>query len=212
MESTNSLEKFLDDQCTHPELKEALIYCIQQWRAKRRIEIFKFSHPIRVVLRDQNKIGWLSMFEGLASKQWRQVQHQYYAQKGIRKSSRKWIKGVLLKLHYFAWKQWNHRNKINNQGKSTREKEASEHLDHEITRQLVTRMKELLPADRRRLSLNLIVLLRKPKYVKVKWMTNAAAARQRYLRIKQQKADLDTISKEQSPLFKFLKTGCLRGK
>ena len=147
--------------------------------------------------------------EGAASKTWQQIQLAYYKQKRIRKSSRKWIKGVLVQLHYMAWKQWNHRNKINCIVTKPQEALAHQLMDEEITLLLSTQMHELRPGDRHRLNRNLMDLLNKPFKYKKNWLANITSARQRYFRIKHNNAELIVRSKRASRLYQWAKGGSL---
>ena len=133
-------------------------------------------------MHDQNNIGWLDLLEGRASKQWQLIQMQYYKDKDMKKLSKKWIKGVLVQLHHLAWKQWDHRNKINQRVTKPQAARAIQMLDADITDMLTLQMNELLPGDKRRLNRNLIDLLGKPVEYKKKWLCHTRTARQRYLR------------------------------
>ena len=156
-------------------------------------------------LQEQSRIGWLDLFEGLASKSWQRLQHNYYTSNHIRKSNRKWIRGVPSSLHHMGWKQWDHRNKINKTVTKPDEKAALEALDFQIIKQVSTRVHELVPGDCRRFDKNLITLLNKFLPQKKSWLANVATARQRFFRIQQQDKELDLLQKEQSALLRWMK-------
>ena len=123
----------------------------------------------------------------------------------MRKSSRRWIRGLLTQLHYLARKQWDHRNQINQQANNPAQAQLIRTLDDEITELISHQLHELFPGDKQRLNRNLMELLNKPLRHKRSWLVNARTARQRFLRHQANKADLDAHSKRTSKLFQCLK-------
>jgi hypothetical protein len=203
-ESIKSFSSYMDKHKTHPGIKHALVYCLQQWRLQKRIDPFACTPAVRTAIRDQHKIGWLDLFEGLAAKSWQRIQMLYHEQHGFRRSGSKWLRGILLQLHHMGWKQWDHRNKINTQVTKPEEAEAVDLLQHEITKQLTTRMHQLSLRDYRRHNRNLIQLLHKPLSYRKSWLVNVTSSRQRFLRIQQQDNDLVVQSKASSRLFQWM--------
>ena len=203
--SISTLEKHLTKEKTHPELQEAILQCLKKWRRGQRILPFEFSYPVRLAVREQNKIGWLDLLEGRATKQWQIIQKQYYEDNNMRKSSRRWIRCLLVQLHHLAWKQWNHRNQINQRVTKPALAEMVHKLDAEITTILSTQMHEMFSGDRTRLRMNLLTLTNKPIRYKKSWLANACAARQRFLRHRTRQADLKAHSKQASKLFQYFK-------
>lgn len=171
--------------------------------------MFQFPNPIRQAIREQSKIGWLDMMEGAAAKTWQSIQRQYYKSKQIRKSSKKWMRGVLLQLHHVAWKQWNHRNKVNVTATQPQTALAEQLINEEISLQLTTRMHELMPGDYQRLNKNLVQLLSKSFQYKSNWLANVTAARQRYLRRQTNNAELIAQSRNTSRLYQYFIGGTL---
>jgi hypothetical protein len=98
--SIDSIQKFLEAEQTRPDLQDAIIQCIRKWRAREPIHLSEYQPDIQEVIRQQHSIGWLDMLECLPAKGWQQLQKQYYNDQQVRKSSRKWIKGVLHQLHH----------------------------------------------------------------------------------------------------------------
>ena len=123
----------------------------------------------------------------------------------MRKSSRRWIKGLLVQLHHLAWKQWDHRNKINQRITNPALAEMVKKVDDEITVIITSQLHEMFPGDRTRLKRNLWDLTNKPMRYKRSWLANACTARQRFLRHRTKQADLKTHSKQASRLFQFFK-------
>ena len=202
-ESMEGFLKKLDDLGTHPGIKEALPYCLRQWRKGQNIQHQSFSAPVQAAILCQDKIGWQDLFEGLLAKEWRMLQQCQYSKKGSRKSSRKWMKSVLLSLHHMAHKLWEHRNQIKVKTNNPQLKLAGEHLDSAITDQLLNKMHELYPEDRHRLRRNLLELLSKSTTSKQQWYGRALACRQLFIRDRENDRKLKVIAREQSPLWQW---------
>ena len=183
----------------------AAILYLRTWRLGQRVLPFAFPHPIRLAVHEQNKIGWLDLLEGRASKQWQLIQKQHYEDHNMRKSSKRWIRGLLKQLHYLAKKQWEHRNQINQQTNNPAQAQLVRTINDDISELINHQLHELFPGDKTRLNCNLFELLGKPLRHKRSWLANARTARQRYLRHLHNKADLDAHSKRTSKLFKYLK-------
>ena len=197
--SLEQLRKYLEKELTHPGIiKEAILYGLTRWRDNRKVDFLRFPNPVRRAVPDQTKIGWLVLMEGAAARSWQVIQLQCYKRRRIRKSGRKWIKGLLVKLHHMAWKQWNHRNKIKATITEPHEARADALLNQEITHILTTQMHEMSPADKHSLNRNLIELLNKSEESQRAWLLNASTARQQFLRTQQQNAELVAHSKETS--------------
>ena len=201
--SITSVQKHLTKQKTCPILQQSLIKCLRKFRMDQPIDPNDFPLPVRLAVHDQNKIGWLDLLEGRASKQWQLIQMQYYKDKDMKKSSKKWIKGVLVQLIHLAWKQWDHRNKINQRVTKPQAARAIKLLDEDITEMLTTQMHELLSGDKRRLNRNIIDLLAKPVAYKKKWLCHTRIARQRYLRKLRHDDDLVDDSARTATLYEW---------
>ena len=94
----DKLRQYLSRVDNHPELEDALITAVSQWRQGLAIELRQFSPSVQSALRQQHDIGWKNLLEGLAGSQWRQLQDQHFATSHIRASSRRWLRGTLVHL------------------------------------------------------------------------------------------------------------------
>ena len=121
-----------------------------------------------------------------------------------KKSSKKWAKGVISSLHHLAHKQWTHRNNVKQESTNPQVRMAERELNKEITKQLLTRMHELYPQDRRNLNRNLTALLSKKRSQKLHWFERAQAARQKFIRDREQDQELRVKSRKNSALLKML--------
>ena len=133
-ESLEGIKNYLHDQQTHPELQRAIMYSFWQWRKGRLIDFLQFSAPVRRAVVEQSHIGWLDMLEGAPSKQWQRVQAAHYQDLGMRKSSLKWMRGLLTRLQKLAWKQWDHRNQVKHEDLQPHDAHAIGRLNREVMR------------------------------------------------------------------------------
>jgi hypothetical protein len=109
LKSVQTMGKFLSETQTRPDLQDAIIECLQRWRKKLPIQLNQYQKDVRAVIKSQHAIEWMDFLEGLPAKGWRALQHNNYRDEHIKKSSRKWIRELLLKLHQMGHKQWKHR-------------------------------------------------------------------------------------------------------
>ena len=134
----------------------------------------------RRLAEDHDDLGWTNFIEGRISKQFMEIQLQYYVRKRSRKSARKWTSGLIERLIGLIHNQWSYRNsKIHYAshygGETTREYE-------EIMRsisQLVndTDPEELLPEDRHLMEVDFHQLATSNSNVRRNWASAVVAAR-----------------------------------
>jgi hypothetical protein len=187
-------------------MQDAILTSLNNWRNKQPISLGPFQPDIRTAIRQQHKIGWLDLLECLPAKEWQSLQQLYYREQHIRKSSRKWIRGLLAKLHHLAHKQWRHRNHIKTNVTKPSEQEHIQLLHEEITHQYTLGPDQLLPGDKSNLNQNLLRLLARSLPYKKGWYTSICAARQRAIRKAAQDDSIILASKASSALYQFLKT------
>jgi hypothetical protein len=60
----------------------------------------------------QDSIGWEIILEGTLPHAWAQHQHSHYLKIGSKKSDKRWLVQLILKLWNTAWDLWEHRNNI----------------------------------------------------------------------------------------------------
>lgn len=203
--SMKRLESFLATNDTDPDLHTGLIDCLTRWRQDRPIPIQHYPPAVRQVLWEQHKLGWKNLLEGLPSIAWRRHQHQYFAQQGLQKSSRQWVRHLLQHTHHLAWHQWDHRNTVKHKTVRPRHQRAVVMLDREIIREYSRGLTTLLPADRHHLRHNIVNLLDKPLRVKKAWFVNVTTARIRYDRLLHQDNERTRLSEEASKLLRWMR-------
>lgn len=190
---------------TDPELAGSLLYCLNKWRQGTPIHLRDIPSNYRITIQQQHELGWQSLLEGLPTKQWQIQQLQYYKRRKLRKSSRRWIKGLLLKLHYLSWNQWDHRNRIKHDTIQPEKLRALEILDREIMAQHAKGTADLQIGDRAHLEENLIVLLQRQPNYKKHWLANVLASRQRSERIRRNDNEYSDLSPEALFLQRWMK-------
>ena len=203
---------FLSSHDTYPALQTALLDCLTAWRKGQPIDIQAYPSDIRLAIAQQTKIGWLDLLEGLPAKQWMVLQRQYLVSTGKRSSPRKWLRGLMLKLHHLAWNQWNHRNKCNKKYLKPNDKQGRNLLHQAIARHMREGPSKVLVGDRQLFDHNLVSLFRRPLHSKQDWVANVIDAKQRYQRIILQEDDLKAVSQSDSQLLHWMKHGHFRMK
>jgi hypothetical protein len=138
-------------------------------------------------------------------KGWQCLQRKYISEEGLKKSSRKWIQGLLRKLCNLNHAQWVHRCNVNATITKPQEREHIKLMHDLITAEFSSGEEGLLPGDRHLLNCNILRMLQRPLSYKKSWLVRIHAARQRALRIKAKQDDLKLQSQEKSRLYQWLK-------
>jgi hypothetical protein len=176
---------------TDPKLQDALLSCVSCWRQCQPINPTQFAPKVCSLIRQQHAIGWKNLIEGLPSRLWKQGQQQYYDEHRIRKSSRRWIQGVLARLTRLGRGQWIHRNDEKHSKQKPRHKRALNLLRKAIMWLYSKRTQDLLPGDHGHMNVNLCDLLSRSIAYQQAWYTNVVTARNRCLRIRYQDPELE---------------------
>ena len=205
--SIDKLQNYLTDTNTRPEISDAILHCLNQWRTSSPIILNRFPTDIQIAVKHQQAIGWLDLLESLPSRQWRTLQHQYYRQQNLRKSSNRWCKGLLSHLHYMAYAQWKHRNHIKHNVRKPRDTVALALIHNEITTQLVRGFNDLPIGDANRFQVCSAALFAKSVPYKLAWIKNLLTARQRAERIARDDAEWKQQSQQQSLILRIARGG-----
>jgi hypothetical protein len=201
--SIDSLQAFLTKEATRPDLHDAIVQCIQRWRKQQPIHLRDYQDDIQQVIRQQHIIGWLDFMECLPAKGWQILQRQYYQTEGIQKSSRRWLRGLLLQLHHMGHKQWRHRCDIKNNITQPNDRAHIDLLHTEIEQQFELGAADLPVGDQTLLSHNILHLLDKSLAYKKGWLARIWAARQRAHRIATHNDELVLQSKAASQVYQW---------
>jgi hypothetical protein len=116
--------------------------------------------------------------EGLPSKYWQLLQRQYLHEEGKRKSSRRWIRGLLIKLHQLNHQQWKHWCKTKAHITQPALHKQEDMLNKVISKKMAHGAAELDPGDQSILDQNIIQLLWKLVPYKKARVTRILAAQQ----------------------------------
>ncbi|MGL5934842.1 MAG: hypothetical protein ACRCZI_04390, partial [Cetobacterium sp.] len=134
-QSMEKLEKYLTNEITSPDVQEAVTHCLKRWQSQKAIQLYKFPREVKEVILQQHKIGWLDFLECLPAKGWQMLQRRYYREEGLQKSSKRWLRGLLLQLHHLGHKQWRHRCEVKNNITKPTEQELLNTIHIEIKQQ-----------------------------------------------------------------------------
>ena len=205
-ENTTTLASTLDELDTHPAIQEVLLSSIHNWRHSLEMNI-PIPPEVHQAFHEQQQIGWRNLLEGLPSKQWALLQQRYYNSIGSRRTGRSWIRKVLHKLHKLARDQWLHRNSIKHDVLQPRQLAMRRDLNAAICAEYLKGAEDLPPGDVIRFANPLASILLKQLDYRKAWLANVVAARNRQYKKRLHNDRVTTISKEQSILFQWMKTG-----
>jgi hypothetical protein len=167
----DKVQQFLTREKTRPDVQDAIGECIQKWRTKHSVHLKEYMKEVQEVIRQQHKIGWLDFLECLPAKEWQRLQRQYYQDEGLQKSSRRWLRGLLLQLHHLGHRQWVHRCDIKNNVTRTNEKDHIEIFHTKIEQQFMMGKDELSTGGQALLDYNILGLLDQSLAYKKGWVT-----------------------------------------
>ena len=204
------LNKYMDNQDTDQNIQNAIVQGLQCWQQALPIDATDYPLDIQEALTIQTNIGWKSLMEGLAAKQWQKLQALYYTRCNLQKSSKKWIIGLLQKCNHLAFSLWEHRNHIKHHVTKKRYHDGIDALNTEIIRQFMQSTPGLFPKDQRRyFKHNLITVLRKNFSYKKSWLANILSARKHHLRKQTNNQTRDDTSKDASNIIRWMRSGRL---
>jgi hypothetical protein len=76
----------------------------------------------------QDAIRWTNLVEGCVAKWWEDIQSQYYAMIGSKRSGQQWMVAIIQKMRDVTWDLWEQRNGIIH----SKENEATLHNMEEV--------------------------------------------------------------------------------
>jgi hypothetical protein len=208
--SLDKLDNYLINEETKPELRDAILRCLKMWRNQEPIRLKEFPPEVRTLIQQQHNVGWLAFTEGLLVKGWRRTQRQYIQEEGLKRSSTKWTKGLLIGLHHLNHNQWKHRCDIKVSVNNPQEQEGQKLLHDLIEREFLLGTEGLSVGDKDLLNCSVLQLMRRSLTYKKGWITRVHAARQRAARIAANNDELVLQSKGKSRLYQWLETHSTR--
>ncbi len=110
---STKLDQDLVTMETAPELRRTIIRKITNWRRRRRVTAqVTNKYGEREASEHQDQIGWTNFMLGRMAPEWAAAQQYYYDWLGRRKTGRRWLVAITVKLLNLSWDMWDHRNKI----------------------------------------------------------------------------------------------------
>jgi hypothetical protein len=155
----------------------------------------------------QKRIGWKQLIEGLAGTSWKLFQHNYYVEQKIRKSSNKWIKGLLTHLIRLGRKQWLHRNDVKHNTGRPRQKRMISLLNREIARINLQGRTSVMTNDQQMFRWNICILLKKSLPYRKNWLVNVLTAMNWRKRFFDQDNQATVITPVQQEVLDWIQTG-----
>jgi hypothetical protein len=169
-----NLKTWLDDKCTHPKMRDAILSGLNSWHYKVQ-DPFKTSIPwLHELCAKQQKCGWRNFFEGLLLSDWRDAIQDYHRKLSSKKSPKRWISALIRKMWLIAWDLWEHRNGY------LHNKEVSlliQQVDSAISDQFSIGCADLDGSTRALFRGGLQAVLDKPFDVKQQWLRRIQQAR-----------------------------------
>ena len=110
---TKKLDQELVTMETAPEIRRTIIRKITNWRRRQRMAAqVTNKYGERKASEHQDQIGWTNFMLGRMSPEWAAAQQSYYDWLGRRKTGRRWLVAITVKLLNLSWDMWDHHNKI----------------------------------------------------------------------------------------------------
>ena len=109
----STLRKGLLQQSTSPEATEMIIENLNAWRENKPARNYNGpARDLREAIEHQASIGWEPFIRGFVSNRWRQMQKKHLEKLKSKKSNRRWVSSLIIKLWQISWDMWRFRNGI----------------------------------------------------------------------------------------------------
>ena len=170
------LEDWMLESQTDPDIQEAVIHSLNQWRYPSR-SASPIPSSLKVSMDQQNDIGWQSFLEGWIAMDWECVQQEYYDFLKSRKTGKRWIIALIKKLWLVAWDLWEHRNNILHTQTNAISKEKLQTANRKLSK-LFCKYQAVLSStiDKYLFEVPLQQLLQKDLHYKEEWIKNLESA------------------------------------
>ena len=110
--SLASLDEWLSDQKTCPDLRKLLIHALSRWRLGldvTNLRSFQFEW-CENIFESQQIIGWRQLMGGCLSIEWAMAQQTYFKWMGIRRTGKRWVVSLIKRMWEISWDLWDDRN------------------------------------------------------------------------------------------------------
>jgi exonuclease III len=177
--SIATLTEYLDLNDAPPEMSEAILSRLAQWRSNIPFtDKPTWSLTLCLALHQQDEIGWKNFMEGLPAKLWSPYVFSHFTVMQYKRCPRRWFTRLLMAVLNVAWSQWEYRNHFLHQDGRPRFQRAVAILKHHITREFLRGIQDLPPSDHHHFSTSLLHILTRTTAYQKHWYTNVIAARQ----------------------------------
>ena len=178
--SIESLEEWLRANKTCPDLRRLLLHIMDRWRNDLRVtNISNYEFDIcNKVYVAQELIGWRQMLGGCLTIEWAKAQQVYYEWLGIRKTGRRWVTALILKLWQISWDLWDDRNEMLHKTPLAADLSGAASLDLAISKECQLGSEGLPPIVRSIFPRDINELLQSPLVQRKSWFVMVRAARE----------------------------------
>jgi hypothetical protein len=172
--SIEELAKWMRSQQTAPAITNAVCEGLNAWYNGQRMEGERFSSRITNAIEQQTRIGWRNLLEGFPAKAWAECQDDYWQRIRSKRSARRWVTALVIKLANTAWRMWDHRNAVNHEQETNT---FSREINSEIQAEYALGFANLGQAARSLARQAMDQLLRKGIGYRQQWLRSIKAAR-----------------------------------
>ena len=177
-ESLKELDKWIEENDGHPELRESIIKHLSAWHDNRQPTAETYNNTsINQAVHNQNQIGWQSFIEGFLAKEWTLCQKEHMRKS--KKSPTLWMAKLQNKIWQIAWTMWEHRNKHLHEKNEHEHITSLEALNEQIRIEMEKGLETLPRRYSRLFKTSLQVRLKDSTEHKRQWLTSVWAARDR---------------------------------
>jgi ribonuclease HI len=193
---------------TAPEIRRTIIRKITNWRRRRRVTAqITNKYGEREASEHQDIIGWTNFMIGRMAPEWAAAQQSYFDWLGRRRTGKRWLVAITVKLLNLSWDMWDHRNKILHASlhpwKLIEVSIADQQIDEEYDRGYIN----LLRKDYKWLTQPLRTVKKLPIEDKLQWIESVRLARLRFDR--DSVAQFQSFQPERNAIAKWMKTSNL---
>ena len=177
-ESVNVLYKWMKKTQTEPSMAEAIRTRLLQWHSGSDLLPCETDYPgLSTAIRAQDLLGWQNFLDGLLATEWEEVQNSYFQWLGSRRTGRRWVELLILKVWEVAWDQWQHRNGIAHAESEDAFRFDMDAIDCSIREEFIRGPQRLPSRERHLFSGSLEELLDKSARFRRAWLDSVELAR-----------------------------------
>ena len=206
-ENIGKLKDYFKSSHTDPSISQAILQRLHHFRHQTHPPFLSASGLVLRAVMAQDTIGWKNFMEGLPAKHWKAAQARYYKLHFMHsRSSTKWLKGLLKRLHELAHGQWQHRNDTLYHPQKKQQQAARAMMEQEIINEYARGYADLHPRDHGYFHDPLMLLLDKSTDYLQCWIINITSARNRQARRRGEPHDISSMNPNRDKVLKWCKT------